>query len=777
MKYFATTQPTADWLLTRHDALDQLFDTFTQATAIQYLCAGELQPGRIRLAACPSGLVLAMWHADYASGTGAEAWGFVQIDGSLGFQSKPDIGREVFERELYILSQRLQRLQITGQCIHRSHPNGAHTCISGRGTKARSLNVGWYESDVNLPGCSVRAVVVIGPAYDLEELSHEARERVPQMAGLVQEATSLIARDRQRPAISPDKLQQLHEAIAAHFQASSATAPTNVTVATSPAPATSHDSGLAYTLTYSDWMSPSSTLTPDQRALVLADGLSAHPLRIIGPAGSGKTLLMQLLALRQLEMAKSRSDCCRILYLVHNEKMADMVRDRFCALSRDQDLETPEQCIDVLTLSAYGRREMQLPLEQLIDTDAQDAKEYQHDIISQVLNDVLSNLSHIPAEAVVFQQISKSAELRSIFVRLVQGEISTAIKGHGLTHDERRYIESDRPLSRLHRCLSQEDRRLVFKVFKEYHRVVFQDYRVLDTDDVAISLLGRLRTPIWELKRSEIGYDFVFVDETQLFNENERRVLPLLTNTRLNHVPIALALDEAQDINGQTISGIAALGIENAANTSLFTVHRSTRAITRLAFHVIQRTSDLFGTEFPDFTGLSESVLEDSHRLACPPSITSPNAESPSFGRYVVRLIRQMRKENLWRIGVICFTDFLHDELLEELKTQQLPLVVLDTRGTRLPADKPLVALTRPAFVGGQEFEAVLLIGLEEGMVPPKVAGNEAFAVALEQQALREIYLGITRAQYRLVVVLNRNALPTQVLADAVNVGLITKNH
>lgn len=773
MKYFAITQPTAEWLLTRHDALDHLYTTLNNPASLQYLCAGELQAGRIRVSGSPSGNVFVMWNADYVSGTGAESWGFVQVNGQLGVLSRPDIGREVLERELYIISQRLQRLQITGQCIHRAHTNGAHTCISGRGSKARQFNVAWYESDVALPGCAVRGLVVIGPAYDLDALSNEARERVPQMAGLVQDANSLIARDRQRPPIPSEKMLELHEALAAHFQTDAVKTQSEVTIATSATPLCEHKSGLVYRLKYNEWMSSTSTLSPEQRALVMADGLARHPLRIIGPAGSGKTLLMQLLALRQLELAKQRGDTCRILYLVHNEKMAEMVRERFRTLSQDQGLEAPDRHIDVLTLSAYGRREMQLAIEQLIDADAQDAKEFQYEVIRHVLDDVLSDASTIPTSAVVFSQISRSAELRSVFVRLAQGEISTAIKGHGLTQDERRYIESERPLSRLHRCLNEDDRRLMFKVFREYHRIVFQDYRVLDTDDVAISLLGRLRTPIWELKRSELGYDFVFVDETQLFNENERRVFPLLTTTKQKHVPVALALDEAQDINGQTISGIAALGIENAANTSLFTVHRSTQAITRLAFHVIQRTSDLFGAEFPDFTGLSESVLEDTHRLAQWPTIVAPNPESPSLGRFVVRLIRQMRKENIWRIGVMCYTDQLHEELRSELKTQQLPLVILDTRGERLPADKPLVALTRPAFVGGQEFEAVLLIGLEEGLVPPRVIGNDAFAVALEQQSLREIYLGITRAQYRLMVVLNRNAAPTSVLADAQNAGLL----
>src|SRR5260370_2347946 len=148
--------------------------------------------------------------------------------------------------------------------------------------------------------------------------------------------------------------------------------------------------------------------------------------------------------------------------------------------------------------------------------------------------------------------------------------------------------------------MDQTERRIAFETFKEYTRVVFDQYQVLDADDIALSLLGRLRTPIWELKRRSLGFDYVFVDETQLFNENERRLFTLLTKGDTAHVPIVLSLDEAQEIYGQSTAGLGVLGIKAISNENLPSNYRSTRSIVALAFFVIQRTTDLFGPDFPD---------------------------------------------------------------------------------------------------------------------------------------------------------------------------------
>jgi hypothetical protein len=234
-------------------------------------------------------------------------------------------------------------------------------------------------------------------------------------------------------------------------------------------------------------------------------------------------------------------------------------------------------------------------------------------------------------------------------------------------------------------------------------------------------------------------------------------------------------LDEAQDIYGQSTPGLAAVGITNVASESLSSIHRSTRAIVQLAFFVIQQSTDLFGPDFPDFTGIAENMVEESHPLAAPPSIEVMPDGQDRLSRFVLKRIRALRKENIWRIAVICYAEQYWQPLLTELRSSSLPVPVLENRGERLPPADPVVALSRPAYVGGQEFDAVILVGLENGVVPPRVIDNDALAVAVEQQALRELYLGITRARYQVKVVLPKGTLVTPILAEAERHGILLR--
>jgi superfamily I DNA/RNA helicase len=164
----------------------------------------------------------------------------------------------------------------------------------------------------------------------------------------------------------------------------------------------------------------------------------------------------------------------------------------------------------------------------------------------------------------------------------------------------------------------------------------------------------------------------------------------------------------------------------------------------------------------------------DSHPLVAPPRIESVGSESSlELGRFVRRRIRELRRENVRQVAVICHADQYWEALEKELRATDLPLQILQQRGERLPQDRPIVVLTRPAFVGGQEFDAVVLVGLEQGVVPPRVFDNEALSSAVEQQSLREMYLAITRARYRVIIVVSAGATANAVLQDAVRAGLI----
>jgi superfamily I DNA/RNA helicase len=373
-------------------------------------------------------------------------------------------------------------------------------------------------------------------------------------------------------------------------------------------------------------------------------------------------------------------------------------------------------------------------------------------------------------------QVRDNEGLFEIFALLVMAEISTVIKGRGLVDDERRYTDSDTPFSRLHRILNISERGVVFDCFRRYHYVIFEEYELLDSDDVALTLAGRLRTPLWSLKRKTEGYDLVFVDEAQLFNENERRVFPYLTKGITSHVPIVLALDEAQEPFGFSSAGLATLGITDIENESLPSNHRSTREIVDFAFFAIQQTTDLFSAEFPDFTGAGGGMVPSDHPLASPPTIETCNEEARSYGVFLVKLVQKLRAANIRQVAVICHADGYWSEILEAFQQSQLPLHVISQRGEKISPDQPLVVLSRPAFVGGQEFDAAVLVGLEQGVMPPRVVDNPALAAALEQQMLREVYLAATRARYRVIATINRGALPNSLLSEALANELIAKD-
>jgi superfamily I DNA/RNA helicase len=776
MTHLGLTQGTASWLLGKAGALDALHEVLTHIdTILPVLTEKEFVEGPIRLSGTNAPRLLCLWNADYLTGLGDDGWGFIEIEDLSEGETRHIISREVLERCIYVINQRMQGLLIDGAFIHRSWPNGAHTCLVGRGTEARQISIGYVERNISDGSTSLHTLLCLGPHYDLHTLSSEAVRRAASLNAVLPAARKLYEPSRKKLSLAVDQLPFLRKALAGYVQTTGQDSEfAEVSVATREHPISERDSYRTIGWTYADWLAATSPLSPVQRRILLSEALDRHPVRIIGPAGSGKTLLMQLLALHSMAGAAKAGRETRILYLVHNAKMADAVRHRFAALMGAlHDFTSPERTLTITTLTEYGLNELGLTESQIIDPDAYEAKEFQLSALREALDYAIGNYPTEVDKSQLFQEVKRNSDLLQVFTRLVMAEISRAIKGHGLTADEARYVQSERPLSRLHGALSPDERRIIYRAFRRYHEDIFEGLGVLDPDDIAISLLGKLRTPIWELRRRDNGFDHVFVDETQLFNENERRVLPLLTKSTAPFVPIVLALDEAQDLYGQTSAGLATLGIENVASENLASIHRSSKSIVRLAFFVIQRSTDLFGPDFPNFTGLVETLPDDTHPLARNPRVEIAPATQIEYGRFILKRIRNLRKSNLWRIAVVCTAEAYWRRVLDELRQSDLPLHVLEHRGERLSATDPIVVLSRPAHIGGQEFDAVVIVGAEQGLTPPRVVDNDPLAVAVEQQALRELYLALTRARYQVVVALAHGATLTPVLADAVRVGLL----
>lgn len=769
MRYLAISESVASWMLGKPQIIDAIHGTLVLDDAAEILSGEEFVAAGLHISAPDRGLV-AIWNADYLTGTGDEPWGFVRLDGELGLTAVSAISRLTFERVLYLVSQRLQMLLIDAALFPRTTANGVHTCLAARGTDARQLSLAYFEKTVLQEKQRQQAIVCVGPSAVWRDLERVAAEAGGELDALVARANTAIAAGRKAKIAGGHVFLPVREYLAAFKSEGEKSSFDDVEITV----ANSDIDGLAklqaVSKTYTDWIGPASTLTEAQRRILNSDALERHPLRIVGPGGSGKTLLMQLLCVRRIRKAAEIRADVRILYLVHNDAMAKMVRQRFDVLLSDILLSSDNSVLEIKTLSQFARDMLELEDTSVIDVDAHGAKEYQY---SQVLNALSARLESNCEVGRLFGPMKSDHKNREILAVLVMSEISLVIKGQGLTRDRRRYVHSSRPLSRLHAALDETDRELLFSIYEDYHREVFEVNEVLDSDDMAISLLGRIRTPIWDLRRRSQGYDYIFVDETQLFNENERRIIPLLSNGARKYVPVALALDEAQSIYGQSSAGFAALGMEGMTSESLSSIHRSTKSIVDLAFFVIQHSTDLFGADFPDFTSIADKIERDDHPLAERPHVECVIDPKQSLGKFVLKRVRDLRKSNIRQIAVIVHADQYLDQIREELQHSDLPLQILDTRGTRIPPEQPVVVLTRPAYVGGQEFDAVIMVGLEQGVTPPRLVDNETLSVAIEQQVLREVYLSVTRARYRVVVVLSRGAALTAILSDAVHRGVL----
>lgn len=762
--YIAVPCATANWLLAQAGRRDAIASSIGEIAGLAGLGSSVLALGAIRLAASSRLGIVALWNNDLLTGKGYERWGLCRLTGEYGILSSPEFSSEVFERFLAVADLRLNGLKLDDRWVHRHIEDDMHTCIAGRGSSARRFTLAFSDKSIDLPGGKIPTVISIAPVSGIVDtaplLLIQDRKKLP---AFVAELTEIVSTLGSRPALDTSVLG----AVRREFQP---TPQVQIDVA-SAAPVVPplrllESEGLD--LNYDGWIASGSPLSVEQRVILESDVILRSPVRIVGPAGSGKTLLMQLMAIRLLKNYEGLQRSCRITFIVHNSAMMQTVKERFEELGwKPASDQVSPQTLDVLTLSDYSTGTLRGENVPVMDPDAYETKKYQFELVRSYLVSTLEASGLTEARHPLLFQISQSAEALLVFVELLVNEFGVAIKGHDLSENKQGYVLSETPLSRLHAILSVEERSVIFDIFERYQKCLVADLGMLDPDDLAITVLGKLSTPLWRLRRHSEGYDFVFVDEAQLFNENEKRLFPMMTKRTEAYVPIALALDEAQALNPSYGAGLGALGFGDLSNEALHKVFRSTPAILKLAFHVIQRSTDLFNSSFPDFTASSLSLIPDDHHLAKRPVIlTGGQAKSP--GRFVEKVVTRLRRSNLRHICVVVFGDRYWRDVVSAFAATRHPWALLTRRGDRIDSRGPMIVLSKPEYIGGQEFDAVICVGLEEGLFPPSMGSNHALGASFEQRALREMYVVFTRARYRLVIANSVNSNVSPLLRDAI---------
>jgi superfamily I DNA/RNA helicase len=446
-----------------------------------------------------------------------------------------------------------------------------------------------------------------------------------------------------------------------------------------------------------------------------------------------------------------------VLVVAHSTAMRMTIRTAIEAIDDRSFLATTRsdpQFLDVETLHGWCIRELDLEYgpRYVLEADPTTSRQQQKQILDEVLGQALTQrYSGFRTLGLSRDFIVRIDGDRETLLRDLGWEIAIRIKGRGFRRtDLRKYAES--PFKSLvGRGETLVDRHFMFHVYQMYEDK-FQTLGLLDTDDVVLSMANRLTSPLWERQRRVLGYDYVMVDETHLFNENERRVLPYLTRGTADYLPLVMTFDEAQSIGGRRSVDLSNSGIENAERRNLTSVHRSSPDIFALARDVVERSPLLF-SEFATIEPVARMSKTELRKCRKPLLIYADG--DAGVCRLAAETCRDLRDHNLQRTAIIVFDPALLELLHRVLGKHVGAFYHVKERGELLAAvPNPGVYTMLPEACGGLEFDAVVLAGIEEGRLPlPMGDLSPEGYLSMEEEAYTELYTAITRARYQLVFV------------------------
>jgi hypothetical protein len=225
---------------------------------------------------------------------------------------------------------------------------------------------------------------------------------------------------------------------------------------------------------------------------------------------------------------------------------------------------------------------------------------------------------------------------------------------------------------------------------------------------------------------------------------------------------------------------MAPAGSAATNRTDVQRIFRCSPEIVDFAFSVTSSGATLF-TNFNDPMRLASSVFtaEEERKAARPCMLACGNDDemiSEAFRR--ADSMAEALNSSRCEVAVILFSDELLTMASTFAKSHNKPAEILKQRGDieviRRAQQTKRFVLSTPDFVGGLEFSGVVLVGVDDGRVPPcHTADSIESSNFLSYAAHNRLYVAITRAKYRVIVLFAKERGPSSLLLSAINAGLL----
>lgn len=527
---------------------------------------------------------------------------------------------------------------------------------------------------------------------------------------------------------------------------------------------------------YETWLH---LLTIDQRNFVTSDLVT--PKRVDGPAGSGKTVSLSLSAIHSMIVAEKNGVDYQAIFITHSEASRRSIETILISMGGERFMTTQPSSrrLQVMTLQGYCADILRQEISaiELVDPDAFDAKLLQAMYVEEALKLAKTELPTFERfMSADFREYLEQEEL-GLKVSMLKHEIAVVIKGRSKeSFDIYKMVP---PLSTGLPIKNDADKGFVWRVYERY-REQLEIGGQFDTDDLVLTALSQLSTPIWRRRRGRYGFDAVFVDETHLFNMNELSVFHHITKSDVQF-PIAFAVDRSQAIgdrgwvNDIDIS-VLIPGSKNLQTnrTDLRSIFRSSPDIVNLAFTITASGASLF-TNFEDplLRAHSNMSFEEETKAEKPSYRYYATDEAMIDGAFTVAdEMRSRMATSRGEIAIIAFTEDLFAGLQREAAACGRPVEVLKQRNDNELAKRAKTTgrfvISLPDYVGGLEFDGVVLVGVDEGRVPPTNANQRSESKAyMSFSAHNRLYVAISRARYRVVILGTKERGASSVLGSA----------
>jgi len=518
-------------------------------------------------------------------------------------------------------------------------------------------------------------------------------------------------------------------------------------------------------LTYSAWLEH---LTPRQREFL--DHPSERSVKLRGPAGSGKTLALELKALRELYRALDAGRVVRLLFATHSWSAAEQVD----ASIRLLDERGESDKIDVYPLLEIARE--RLPREHahgalgLLGHDSLSGRRLQLERIDAIVSrlrrgDWIAYRERVSPEFRRRVEAESGSPERNTFVWDLMMEFSSVLGAQGIfpgVTAERRYLALSR-MAWMMPLPTAEERRFVLRVYTDYVDELRAE-GVLTADQLVNDFLSYLETFTWNARRASEGYDLILVDELHLFSEQERLILNYLTRSADEYPRIIMALDprqapsEAYGYSGvpsaRRESGEAEAQLGEVRSLDLRVIHRFAVEILDLVRHVHQSYPALdLGADWAFDPGSLESSAGSA---GTKPTISVCVGLKEEREAVLARAAAILNKTDPDERVAVILLDPLRLEDYEKSAVAFLKTGVAIIKGKddvdRLRYTRRSVVLSAAEYVAGLQFSHVIVAGFPHAETR---GANSSYQL---RRLLSSLYLAVSRASKVVEIYTNSEA-------------------